>query len=172
MTYSIDPMHSSAQFKVRHMMIANVHGEFDSVSGTVEFDPAKPDASRIDATIDVNSLHTGDPKRDAHLKTPEFFDAEKHPAITFRSKKITPDGGKNYKATGDLTIRGVTKEVILNVENLSDEVTDMWKLQRRGLAARVRVSRKDFGLAFDPDGAMVSDAVDITLDVEVTRAAS
>jgi len=172
MTYSIDPMHSSAQFKVRHMMIANVHGEFDSVSGTVEFDPAKPDAARIDATIDVNSLHTGDPKRDAHLKTPDFFDVEKHPAITFRSKKITPDGGKNYKATGDLTIRGVTKEVILNVENLSDEVTDMWKLQRRGLAARVRVSRKDFGLAFDPDGAMVSDAVDITLDVEVTRAAS
>lgn len=165
-------MHSSAQFKVRHMMIANVHGEFDSVSGTVEFDPAKPDASRIDATIDVNSLHTGDPKRDTHLKTPEFFDAEKHPAITFRSKKITPDGGKNYKATGDLTIRGVTKEVILNVENLSDEVTDMWKLQRRGLAARVRVSRKEFGLAFDPEGAMVSDAVDIMLDVEVTRAAS
>lgn len=165
-------MHSSAQFKVRHMMIANVHGEFDSVSGTVEFDPAKPDTARIDATIDVNSLHTGDPKRDAHLKTPDFFDVEKHSAITFRSRKITPDGAKNYKATGDLTIRGVTKEVILNVENVSDEVTDMWKLQRRGLAARVRVSRKDFGLAFDPDGAMVSDAVDITLDVEMTRAAS
>jgi polyisoprenoid-binding protein YceI len=172
MTYSIDPMHSSAQFKVRHMMIANVHGEFDSVSGTVEFDPAKPDASRIDATIDVNSLHTGDPKRDAHLKTPDFFDIEKHPAITFRSKKISPNGGKNYKAMGDLTIRGVTKEVVLDVENVSEEVTDMWKLQRRGLAARVRVSRKEFGLAFDPDGAMVSDAVDITLDVEMTRATS
>jgi len=169
MTYSIDPMHSSAQFKVRHMMIANVRGEFDSVSGTVEFDPAKPDAARIDATIDANSLHTGDPKRDAHLKGADFFDAEKHPSITFRSKRITSAGGKNYKATGDLSLRGVTKEVTLDVENVSDEVTDMWKLQRRGLAATVRVSRKDFGIAFDPDGAMVSDAVDITLDVEMTR---
>ncbi|SRR5579885_2544628 len=169
MTYSIDPMHSSAQFRVRHMMIANVHGEFDSISGTVEFDPAKPDAARIEASIDVNSLHTGDAKRDAHLKGGDFFDAEKFPAITFRSKKITPAGGKNYKATGDLSIRGVTKEVTLDVQNVSDEVTDMWKLQRRGLAATVRISRKDFGIAFDPDGAMVSDAVDITLDVEMTR---
>ncbi|MBZ5579751.1 MAG: YceI family protein [Acidobacteriia bacterium] len=172
MTYQIDSMHSSARFKVRHMMIANVSGTFDTVSGTVEFDSAKPDAARFDATIDVNSLHTGDAKRDGHLKTPDFFDVEKFPAITFRSKKITPAGGKNYKATGDLSIRGVTKEVTLTVEGLSDEVTDMWKLQRRGVAASVRVSRKEFGLAFDPDGAMVSDAVDITLDVEMTRAAS
>ena len=172
MTYQIDSMHSSARFKVRHMMIANVSGTFDTVSGTVEFDSAKPDAARFDATIDVNSLHTGDAKRDGHLKAPDFFDVEKFPAITFRSKKITPAGGKNYKATGDLSIRGVTKEVTLTVEGLSDEVTDMWKLQRRGVAASVRVSRKEFGLVFDPDAAMVSDAVDITLDVEMTRAAS
>ena len=172
MTYQIDSMHSSARFQVRHMMIANVSGTFDTVSGTVEFDSAKPEAARFDATIDVNSMHTGDAKRDAHLKTPDFFDVEKFPSITFRSKKITPAGGKNYKAIGDLTVRGVTKEVTLDVEGLSDEVTDMWKLQRRGVAAKVRISRKDFGLAFDPDGAMVSDAVDITLDVEITRAAS
>ena len=172
MTYTIDHMHSSAQFMVRHMMIANVRGTFDSVAGTVEFDPAKPDAARFDATIDVNSLHTGDPKRDAHLKTPDFLDVEKFPTITFRSKKITPAGGKNYKATGDLTIRGVTKEATLTVEGLSDEVTDPWKLQRRGVAASTKVSRKEFGLAFDPDGAMVSDAVEITLDIEMTRAAS
>lgn len=172
MTYQIDSMHSSARFTVRHMMIANVSGTFDSVTGAVEFDAAKPDAARFDATIDVNSLHTGDAKRDAHLKTPDFFDVEKYPSITFRSKKIVPAGGKNYKATGDLTVRGVTKEVTLDVEGLSDEVTDMWKLQRRGVGAKVRVSRKAFGLAFDPDGAMVSDAVEITLDVEMTRAAS
>ena len=172
MTYQIDNMHSSARFQVRHMMIANVSGTFDTVSGTVEFDSAKPDAARFDATIDVNSLHTGDAKRDGHLKTPDFFDVEKFPTITFRSKKITPAGGKNYKATGDLSVRGVTKEVTLDVEGLSDEVTDMWKLQRRGVAASVRISRKEFGLAFDPDGAMVSDAVDITLDVEMTRSAS
>jgi polyisoprenoid-binding protein YceI len=172
MTYQIDPMHSSAHFMVRHMLISNVRGTFDSVAGTVEFDPAKPDAARFDATIDVNSLHTGDPKRDGHLKTPDFLDAEKFPAITFRSKKITPAGGKNYKAIGDLTIRGVTKEATLTVEGLSDEVTDPWKLQRRGVAATTKVSRKEFGLAFDPDGAMVSDAVEITLDIEMTRAAS
>jgi polyisoprenoid-binding protein YceI len=172
MTYQIDPKHSSAHFKVRHMMIANVRGKFDSVSGTVEYDSAKPDGARFDATIHVNSLHTGDPQRDGHLKTPDFLDVEKFPTITFRSKKVVPAGGRNYKATGDLTIRGVTKEATLDVEGLSDEVTDPWKLQRRGVAATTKVSRKDFGLVFDPDGAMVSDAVEITLDIEMTRAAS
>lgn len=172
MTYQIDKMHSSAHFMVRHMLISNVRGAFSSVSGAVDFDPSKPDAARFDATIDVNSLYTGDPKRDGHLKTPDFLDAEKFPTITFRSKKITPAGGKNYKAIGDLTIRGVTKETTLTVEGLSDEVTDPWKLQRRGVAATTKVSRKEFGLAFDPDGAMVSDAVEITLDIEMTRAAS
>ena len=172
MTYQIDPKHSSAHFKVRHMMIANVSGRFDSVSGTVDFDSAHPDNARFDASIDVNSLHTGDPARDGHLKGGDFFDAEKHPTITFRSKKITPAGGKNFKATGDLTLRGVTKEVTLDIQGLSDEVTDPWKLQRRGVGATTRISRKDFGITFDPDGAMVSDAVDITLDIEFTRAAS
>ena len=172
MTYQIDPKHSSARFQVRHMMIANVHGVFHSVSGTVEFDPAKPDTGRFDATIDVNSLHTGDPQRDGHLKTPDFFDVEKFPTITFRSNKITSTGGHNYKATGDLTIRGVTREATLDVQGLSDEVTDPWKLQRRGVTAATRIKRKDFGLNFDPDGAMVSDAVEITLDVEMTRAGS
>jgi len=171
MTYQIDPKHSSAHFKVRHMMIANVQGRFDSVSGTVDFDSAHPEAARFDASIDANSLHTGDPARDGHLKGGDFFDAEKHKAITFRSKKITPAGGKNFKAVGDLTLRGVTKEVTLDIQGLSDEVTDPWKLQRRGVGATTRISRKDFGMSFDPDGAMVSDAVDITLDIEFTRAA-
>jgi polyisoprenoid-binding protein YceI len=161
MTYQIDPKHSSARFKVRHMMIANVSGTF-----------AKPDASKIDVSIDVHSLHTGDPQRDGHVKTPDLLDAEKFSTIAFRSKKITPNGGKNFKATGDLTLRGVTKEVTLDVEGLSDEVTDPWKLQRRGVAATTRISRKDFGIVFDPAGAMVSDAVDIALDIEMTRAAS
>ena len=172
MTYQIDPKQSSARFKVRHMMIANVPGTFDSVTGTVDYDPAKPDGARINATIDVNSLHTGDPQRDAHVKTPDLFDAEKLSTITFRSKKIIPNGGRNFKATGDLTLRGVTKEVTLGVEALSDEVTDPWKLQRRGVAASTRISRKDFGIVFDPAGAIVSDAVDLTLDIEMTRPAS
>lgn len=172
MNYQIDPKHSSAHFKVRHMMIANIHGDFDSVSGSVEFDAAHPEAARFEATIDVNSLHTGDPQRDGHLKTPDFLDVEKFPTMAFRSKKITPAGGKNFKAVGDLTLHGVTKEVTLDVEGLSEEVTDPWKLQRRGVGATTRISRKDFGLTFDPAGSMVSDAVDITLDIEFTRAAS
>ena len=172
MTYSIDPKHSSAHFKIRHMMIANIQGDFDAVTGTVEFDDANPGAATLEATIDVNTLHTGDSQRDGHLKTADFFDVEKFPTITFRSKKIAPAGGKNFRATGDLTLRGVTKEVTLDIQGLSDEVTDPWKLQRRGVGATTRISRKDFGITFDPDGAMVSDAVDITLDIEFTRAAS
>ena len=172
MTYQIDSKHSSAHFKVRHLMIANVRGDFDSVTGTVAFDPAQPDAAKIEATIDVNSVHTGEAQRDAHVKTPDLFDAEKHPTITFRSKKITPSGNGNFKAAGDLTLRGVTKEITLDVEGLSDEVTDMWKLQRRGVAATTRISRKEFGMTFDPAGAIVSDAVEITIDIEMTRPAS
>jgi polyisoprenoid-binding protein YceI len=169
MTYSIDPKHSSAHFKVRHMMIANVQGAFDSVTGTVQFDDANPGAASMDATIDVKSLHTGDPQRDGHLLTPDFFDVEKHPTIAFRSKKIVPSGGKNYKATGDLTLRGVTKEVTLTIEGFSDEITDPWKLQRRGVGATVTINRNDFGISFDPSGTAVSHAVEITLDIEMTR---
>ena len=172
MTYQIDPKHSSAHFKIRHMMIANIQGDFDSVTGTVEFDAANPAATSFEASIDVNSLHTGDPQRDGHLKTPDFFDVEKFPTIVFRSKKIVASGGKNYTATGDLTLRGITKEVSLKVEGFSDEITDPWKLQRRGVGATTTISRKDFGISFDPSGTAVSDAVEITLDIEMTRAAS
>ncbi len=92
MTYQIDPKHSAARFKVRHMMIANVGGEFNSVSGTVDFDQAKPDQSRIEASIDANSLHTGDPQRDGHIKGADFFDVAQFPAITFRSTKVAAAG--------------------------------------------------------------------------------
>src|SRR6185369_8538514 len=107
-TYQIDTAHSAAQFKVRHMMIANVKGEFDKVSGTVNFDPANPAASTIDASIDVASISTRDEQRDAHLKSPDFFDVEKFPVITFKSKKVTATGGDSFTVVGDLTIHGVT----------------------------------------------------------------
>ena len=114
-TYKIDPAHSSAQFVVRHMMITNVRGGFSKVQGTVVYDPENLSASSIDVTIDVNSLSTGDATRDTHLKSADFLDVEKYPTITFKSKTITKDGD-DLKVKGDLTIHGVTKEVVLQVE--------------------------------------------------------
>ncbi len=174
MTYQIDPKHSAAHFKVRHMMIANVGGEFNSVSGTVDFDAAKPDQSRIEASIDVNSLHTGDPQRDAHIKGGDFFDAAQFATITFRSSKVSA-AGSGYKVAGDLTLHGVTKPVTLTVDSVSPEVTDPWSLQRRGLSATTTINRKDFGMGWNAPaggGVMLSDNVEITLDLEMTRAAS
>jgi polyisoprenoid-binding protein YceI len=174
MTYQIDPKHSAAHFKVRHMMIANVGGEFNNVSGTVDFDAAKPDQSRIEASIDVNSLHTGDPQRDAHIKGGDFFDAAQFPAITFRSSKVSA-AGSGYQVAGDLTLHGVTKPVTLTVDSVSPEVTDPWSLQRRGLSATTTINRKDFGMGWNAPaggGVMLSENVEITLDLEMTRAAS
>ncbi len=175
MTYTIDTQHSSAQFKVRHMMIANVKGEFDKVSGSVEYDPANPSAASVEVTINVNSISTREPARDADLKSSRFFDAEKFPAITFKSTSVTEAGGGNYKIVGDLTMHGVTKPVTLDVESVSDEIKDPWGLLRRGATATTKISRKDFGIelnvALETGGVMVGDHVDIALDVEMTRKA-
>ena len=174
MTYQIDPKHSAARFKVRHMMIANVGGEFNNVSGTVEFDQAKPEQSRIDATIDANSLHLGDPARDAHVKGGDFFNVAQFPTITFKSSKVAAAGG-GYKVTGDLTLLGVTKPVTLTVDALSPEITDPWSGQRRGLSAVTTINRKDFGMGWNAPaggGVMLSENVEITLDLEMTRPAA
>src|SRR5579883_546420 len=131
-TYQIDTAHSAAQFKVRHMMIANVKGEFDKVSGTVVYDEANPAASSIDATIDVSTISTREPDRDNHLKGPDFLDVAKYPTITFKSKKVTPTGKDSFEVIGDLTIHGVTREVKLDVEELTPETKDPWGNMRRG----------------------------------------
>jgi polyisoprenoid-binding protein YceI len=174
MTYQIDTAHSAAQFKVRHMMIANVKGEFDRVKGTVEFDPANLSATKVDAIIEVGSVSTREPDRDTHLKSPDFFDVEKFPEMTFKSTKVVADGD-GYKVTGDLTIHGVTKPVTLEVDSVSPEIKDPWGFKRRGFSASTRVDRGDFGLVFnmplDGGGFLVGDKVDITLDVEMTRQA-
>jgi polyisoprenoid-binding protein YceI len=173
MTYQIDPKHSAARFKIRHMMIANVGGEFNNVSGTVEFDQAKPEQSRIDASIDANSLHLGDPQRDAHVKGADFFDVAQFPTITFKSSKVAA-AGSGFKVTGDLTLHGVTKPITLTVDAVSPEVTDPWNLQRRGLSATATFNRKDFGMAWNAPaggGVMLSENVEITLDIEMTRPA-
>ena len=174
MTYQIDPKHSAARFKIRHMMIANVGGEFNNVTGTIEFDQAKPEQSRIDASIDADSLHLGDPQRDAHVKGTDFFNVAQFPTITFKSSKVTA-AGSGYKVAGDLTMLGVTKPVTLTVDALSPEVTDPWNLQRRGLSAVTSINRKDFGMAWNAPaggGVMLSENVEITLDLEMTRPAA
>ncbi|MHB1936279.1 MAG: YceI family protein [Acidobacteriaceae bacterium] len=172
MTYAIDPAHSSVHFSVRHLMVSNVRGEFTKVSGTVQFDPEKPETSTIEATIDATSISTRDAQRDGHLKSPDFLDTEKFPTIVFRSKKVEaqPGGGK---VTGDLTIHGVTREITLDVEGPTPEIKDPWGKQRIGASATAKLSRKDFGLtwnaALETGGVMVGDKVKITLDVEVVR---
>jgi polyisoprenoid-binding protein YceI len=172
-TYQIDPAHSSAQFKVRHMMIANVKGEFEKVSGTVNFDAANPAASTVEAAIDVASIGTRDEQRDAHLKSADFFDVEKFPTIAFKSKKVTATGGGSFTVVGDLTIHGVTKEVELKVEELTEETKDPWGNLRRGASAKTRIHRKDFGMSFnmalEAGGFLVGEEVDLTIDVELVR---
>jgi polyisoprenoid-binding protein YceI len=172
-TYSIDPAHSSANFKVRHMMISNVRGEFGKVAGTVHFDPRNPTAAGITAEIDVNSINTREPQRDGHLKSADFLDAAKYPTIRFQSTSVQPAGPGGYKVTGDLTIRGVTREVVLKVDGPTPENKDPWGKLRSGAEATARISRKDFGLtwnqALETGGVLVGDEVDINLDVELVK---
>ena len=173
MTYQIDPAHSAAQFKLRHMMIANVKGEFDRLSGTVDFDPANPSAASVDVNIEVASISTRDPRRDQDMQSPRFFDAATYPSITFKSRQVTPLGNGAFEVTGDLTLRGVTKEISLKVNSVSDEIKDPWGNLRRGAEATARINQSGFGMSFNAPleggGFMLSDAVDITLDLEMTR---
>jgi polyisoprenoid-binding protein YceI len=174
--YDIDPTHSSAHFSVRHLMISNVKGEFTKVSGTVTFDPDDPKASKVEATIDVASLHTRDEQRDGHLKSAEFFDAAKFPEIKFVSKSVEPDGHDEYVVKGELTIHGVTKEVALQVEGPTPPVKDPWGNMKAGAAATTKIDRRDFGLtwnaALETGGVMVGDEIKINLELELTRRAA
>ena len=170
--YEIDPVHSSAQFSVRHLMISNVRGEFAKVTGTVVYDPKNLKASSVEATIDATSINTHEPKRDNHLKSPDFFDVAKYPTLTFKSKKVEKAGAGKLRVTGDLTIHGVTKEVVLDVEGPTPEAK-MGPSIRSGASASTTVNRKDFGLtwnkALESGGVLVGDEVKITLEIEMER---
>jgi polyisoprenoid-binding protein YceI len=172
MTYSIDAQHTTVQFKVRHLMIANIRGVFTKVSGSVTYDEASPTASTVDVTIETASLGTPDPARDAHLKGPDFFDAEKHPNITFKSKSVSKSGS-GLSVAGDLSLHGVTKPITFAVSMPTGETKDPWGNLRRGLEATTSLSRKDFGLtwnaAIESGGVMVSDQVDLIIDAELVR---
>ena len=171
-TWQIDPAHSAAQFAVRHMMVSTVRGEFGGVKGTVEYDPAQPGRSAVEVTIDATTLNTREAKRDAHLKSADFFEVEKFPAITFKSKRVESAGQGKLRLIGDLTMKGVTKEVVLDVEGPTQEVT-MRNMARTGASATGKLNRKDFGLnwnrTLDAGGVVVGDEVSITIDVEMIR---
>jgi polyisoprenoid-binding protein YceI len=155
------------------MMITNVRGGFNGVQGTVVYDPADLGSSSVDVTIDKNSLSTGDATRDTHVKSADFLDVEKYPTITFKSKKITKDGD-GLKITGDLTIHGVTKEVVLNVEGPTEEQKDPWGNIRVGASATTKIKRSDFGLtwnaALETGGIMLGDDIKLELDVSLIKA--
>jgi polyisoprenoid-binding protein YceI len=170
--YDIDSSHSAAQFTIRHLMISNVRGQFSGVTGTVVIDDGNPANVKIDATIDASTVDTREPKRDTHLKSPEFFDVAKFPKITFVSKKSQKTGNGTYKVTGDLTMHGVTKEVVLDVTGVA-EVKDPWGNTKVGATGTTRVDRKDYGLTWnkplEAGGFLVGDDVDITIDAELTK---
>ncbi len=173
--YTIDGSHSTAEFSVRHLMITNVKGRFSTISGTVDFDAKNPEASKISVTIDASSIDTRDEKRDAHLKSADFFETEKYPTITFTSTKVEKSGD-GFKATGDLTMHGVTAPVTLEVEGPTAEQKDPWGNQRAGASATAKINRKDWGLhwngALEAGGVLVGEQVKLEIDISMIAAAA
>jgi polyisoprenoid-binding protein YceI len=174
-TYQIDPAHSSANFTVRHMMISNVRGGFRSVKGTVAYDPADPAGTTIEAVIDASSISTHEDQRDAHLKSPDFLDVAQFPEITFRSAGVEVAGDDELKVTGNLSIHGVTKEVVLTVEGPTEETKDPWGNARRGASAKTKIKRSDFGLtwnaALETGGILVGDDLKIEIEISLIKSA-
>lgn len=171
--WQIDPAHSAAHFSVRHLMISNVRGEFTKLSGSAVLDAADPSKSTVEVTIQTASINTREPQRDEHLRSADFLDVANYPTITFKSKRNEAVELEYYKLTGDLTIRGVTKEVTLDVEGPTPPVKDSWGNVRAGVTASTKINRKDFGLAWNAlvegGGVMVGDEVKITLEAELIQ---
>ena len=172
-TWKIDPSHSVAEFKVRHMMISYVKGKFSELSGVLKLDENDYTHSTVEVSIPAASVSTVDDKLDAHLKEADFFDVEKFPTLTFKSTSIRSLGDRDYEVSGDLTIRGVTKSVTLSVDDVSGPSKDPWGNQRIGLSASAKVNRKDFGFVWNAPlelgGVLVGDEVTITLDVQFIK---
>jgi polyisoprenoid-binding protein YceI len=173
-TWNLDPVHSAAEFKVKHMMISNVKGQFASVRGLLALDETDLTNSHVEASIEAASINTRDAQRDAHLKSPDFFDVEKFPTLSFKSARISRVGDGELAVAGDLTIHGVTRNVVFTVEGPTAPTKDPWGNTRVGLAAATKINRKDFGLtwnaALETGGILVGDEVAITLDVQFVKA--
>jgi polyisoprenoid-binding protein YceI len=171
-TWQIDPMHTAVEFTVRHMMISNVKGTFEKTTGTVTVDGNDPTTAKIDATIDASSINTRVERRDADLKGPDFLDVTKYPTITFKSTKVEAAGTGKWKVTGDLTLHGVTKPVVLDVEGTGTPIKDPFGNTRAGASATAKINRRDFGVNYSKTldaGVMVGDEVSITIDVEAIK---
>ena len=172
-TWNIDPDHSNVGFKVRHLMVSNVKGSFDKHTGIVEINDKDITKSKVEVSIDTNSINTNVKKRDDHLRSADFFDVAKYPTMTFVSKKVAKSGKDKLKVTGDLTLHGVTKEVVLDVEGPSKESKDPWGNFRKGATATTKINRKDFGLvwnaALETGGVAVGDEITITLEIEMIK---
>src|SRR5258706_1520388 len=172
-----EPGHTAAEFSARHMMVTNVRGHFKNVKGALVFDPANPAATSVEATIDAAALWTGDPDRDAHLKSADFLDVEKYPAITFKGNKVEMTGASDALLTGELTLRGVARTVALRVHYLGEWRTPWWEdgvdkgpKTRAGFVAKTEIDRRDFGVswsaALDRGGLVVGNMIQIIVDAE------
>jgi polyisoprenoid-binding protein YceI len=173
-TWKIDPAHSRAEFKVKHMMISNVKGSFSGLNATLIEETTDPTRSQVEATIDIGSISTGDEQRDAHLKSADFFHHEQHPVMTFKSTNVEKKSAEEYAVVGDLTLHGVTHPVTFAVEGPSAPGKDPWGNTRIGLSATTKINRKDFGLtwnaALETGGILVGEDVQIALDLQFIKA--
>lgn len=171
--YTVDPVHSKVGFSVRHLMITNVHGEFRKFKASVHFDPDDLGECSAHALIQADSIDTGNAKRDEHLRSPDFFDVERHPKLEFQSARFERDGDGTLAIEGMLTIRGVTRSVRLDVEGPTPPVRDPWGNDRIGLVAKTRINRHDFGISWNQQleggGVMVGREVTITLDLSLVH---
>ena len=171
--WEFDAAHTGVHFKVRHLMVSYVRGDFEKFSGKIVYDEGDITKSTADITIEAASINTRVAKRDEHLRSPDFLDAAKYPTITFKSKRVEKAGDGKLKMTGDLTIRGVTKEAVLDIEGPTPPVKDPWGNTRVGGTATTKINRKDFGLtwnaALETGGVVVGDDVDISIDMEIFR---
>lgn len=172
-TWQIDPNHSAAQFAVRHLAISTVRGAFTKVNGTIQFDDKDISKSSVEVTIDADSVDTRVPNRDKDLRSDHFFDVQKYPTITFKSTKVEQVEAGKLKVTGDLTIHGVTKPVVLDVEGPTAAVKDPWGNQRAAANVTTKINRQDYGVKWnatmDGGGLVVGDDVAITIDVEMVQ---
>ena len=173
-TWNIDPSHTVAEFKVRHMMISNVKGQFAKATGRLVLDESELMNSHVEATIDAASIETRDPQRDAHLKSGDFLDVESFPTLSFKSTSISLVRAGELAVEGELTIRDVTRRVLFDVEGPTPPAKDPWGNTRVAVSATTKISRKDFGLtwnsALESGGVLVGDEVTITLDVQFVKA--
>ena len=172
-TWKLDPAHSHAEFKVKHMMISNVKGSFNGLTGTLTEHATDKTLSTVEASIDVNTISTGDAQRDAHLKSADFFDATQFGTMTFRSSKVQPNGDGGYNVIGDLTLHGQTRQQTFVVEGPTAPGKDPWGNTRIGLSATTRINRKDYGLswnaALETGGILVGDDVNITIEAQFIK---